>query len=1078
MGAGASSSAAYAVKTQHFIRPLGSSSASDGGAAFMAAASFAVCSFLELEYASQRKAVEALVDHAAETTGAAVHFFSVPQGRGRAKVKDDSLQEDAFMMVASSTLSPASRASSTAKALPTMNQVSVLQKAVDFGYASGAGGRMAAAEVRRAGHVDGVLLAELPAVASNSSSGNGCKSSSASGSRSIGEMAVVLWARTLSERLEAIRIDLEAKAAKQAIANVANTLRKVGEGSDGAKGALAAAMELVPLEALRAGISCDLVQVWVYDPHAGELVLTDGAKGLGDESIRVPAEHSLVGQTLTSSFGQVVCVRDVQADKRFNKAFDEKTGLTTATSVSLCFGADYVPDTASTAEDHVQAKVLQYVNTTRKDGSNRKVDHFDLVQAETLSDSHLGPMLQIKQHIIGLVEAERQRSAVQAVVALVGTLAESIIDLSEMLEQEIVGVMDCEDCTCFLVDDALDEMWAPPLRYRPEGIRMKIGEGILGHVAKLARDSPGEVTIWRDNAPHVSPFWSGEQIDGYLTRNLMVAPVYSSGKDPALLGLIQIVNKRVDKQQQAPGGRRKSVARSSFDDEDPRMGTTRTRKSIKVLEEEPLMAFQNMAPMRHFTRHDAHLLESLAENISGHLQRLVGDILFTKAAMDMQDGDALPKMITEFYNTGLPKSFTDAGGALMHALESLEETQSLGDMTMSPTISLAFDHLGSGGNGADLKSWAVDYWNLTLQDEFGLVRQAIVEFGLPAKLFVSQTRLAAFMNALKSNYRHVPYHNFHHAISTMHYCFKFLYESGIHEDLDHLDLYALLIGALCHDCDHRGCTNQFEVISRSDLAIRYNDNSPLENHHCARAFQIALSAGGAVPPPTSAGLARRLPIPSSLSPQGSSPITSPLGSRQLSAAPAPPESANTNIFEAMNKEAFSIVRQRMIAGILSTDMRHHGDHVRHLQTLRLQKGTNSNYISEKELHEVESVEVVSAETRQKLVELVLHAADIGSAFMPSHISCRFTTFLMEEFTAQVEQERALGLPVTAFMDGMDNQAMAARSQIGFLDFVVRPMFDPLHRLLGTGLDSAGSHFDENRAKWAKALQDSQEAVEN
>eukprot|EP00971_Amphidinium_carterae_P116283 2303591-Amphidinium_carterae.1 len=38
----------------------------------------------------------------------------------------------------------------------------------------------------------------------------------------------------------------------------------------------------------------------------------------------------------------------------------------------------------------------------------------------------------------------------------------------------------------------------------------------------------------------------------------------------------------------------------------------------------------------------------------------------------------------------------------------------------------------------------------------------------------------------------------------MHYCFKFLYESGIHEDLDHLDLYALLIGALCHDCDHRG----------------------------------------------------------------------------------------------------------------------------------------------------------------------------------------------------------------------------------------------------------------------------------
>eukprot|EP00971_Amphidinium_carterae_P116285 2303591-Amphidinium_carterae.3 len=72
----------------------------------------------------------------------------------------------------------------------------------------------------------------------------------------------------------------------------------------------------------------------------------------------------------------------------------------------------------------------------------------------------------------------------------------------------------------------------------------------------------------------------------------------------------------------------------------------------------------------------------------------------------VEDGDALPKMITEFYNTGeaecceqrgrastlvlrysgLPKSFTDAGGALMHALESLEETQSLGATSQVPVV--------------------------------------------------------------------------------------------------------------------------------------------------------------------------------------------------------------------------------------------------------------------------------------------------------------------------------------------------------------------------------------------------------
>jgi len=30
----------------------------------------------------------------------------------------------------------------------------------------------------------------------------------------------------------------------------------------------------------------------------------------------------------------------------------------------------------------------------------------------------------------------------------------------------------------------------------------------------------------------------------------------------------------------------------------------------------------------------------------------------------------------------------------------------------------------------------------------------------------------------------------------------------------------------------------YQINARTDLAIRYNDISPLENHHCAVAFQI------------------------------------------------------------------------------------------------------------------------------------------------------------------------------------------------------------------------------------------------
>lgn len=41
-----------------------------------------------------------------------------------------------------------------------------------------------------------------------------------------------------------------------------------------------------------------------------------------------------------------------------------------------------------------------------------------------------------------------------------------------------------------------------------------------------------------------------------------------------------------------------------------------------------------------------------------------------------------------------------------------------------------------------------------------------------------------------------------------------------------------------HDFEHGGLTNDFLVNSLDRLAVRYNDRSPLENHHLAAAFTI------------------------------------------------------------------------------------------------------------------------------------------------------------------------------------------------------------------------------------------------
>ena len=96
---------------------------------------------------------------------------------------------------------------------------------------------------------------------------------------------------------------------------------------------------------------------------------------------------------------------------------------------------------------------------------------------------------------------------------------------------------------------------------------------------------------------------------------------------------------------------------------------------------------------------------------------------------------------------------------------------------------------------------------------------------------LSLPTLQSFLLAVRSRYRQNPYHNFYHATSVMQFAYFTVRctEAGV--GLPKLDLLALLLAALCHDIDHPGTTNSFQVMAASDLALLYNDQAVLESHH-------------------------------------------------------------------------------------------------------------------------------------------------------------------------------------------------------------------------------------------------------
>lgn len=87
---------------------------------------------------------------------------------------------------------------------------------------------------------------------------------------------------------------------------------------------------------------------------------------------------------------------------------------------------------------------------------------------------------------------------------------------------------------------------------------------------------------------------------------------------------------------------------------------------------------------------------------------------------------------------------------------------------------------------------------------------------------------ARFLRAVEAGYRDNPYHNRTHAADVLQTMHALLTRGGlVPHYADPLTQLACYLAAATHDLEHVGLTNDFLIASNHELAIVYNDKSPV-----------------------------------------------------------------------------------------------------------------------------------------------------------------------------------------------------------------------------------------------------------
>jgi len=289
------------------------------------------------------------------------------------------------------------------------------------------------------------------------------------------------------------------------------------------------------------------------------------------------------------------------------------------------------------------------------------------------------------------------------------------------------------------------------------------------------------------------------------------------------------------------------------------------------------------------------------------------------------------------------------------------------------------------------------------------------------ELSVQMPILCSFLRTVEADYLLNPYHNNTHAADVVQTLNTMLQLGGKQYASSPLDLFSILVAAVIHDVKHPGLNNNFQINSRSELAVQYNDVSVLENYSITWLFSKLL------------GQTRDFTV---------------------------------DIFSGLSNEQFSKARTIIIRSVLETDMTHH---FALLKKMGIHQENLKGKDAEEWLHSYTN-EGVNYDPSMDMLCFLLHQADISNPAKPFPLFVKWADSILAESYSQGDKEASLSLPVSPLCDRIATDKK--QSQIGFIKFVVQPSYQLLGEIIPLFAKTVFPHIENSLEFWGNYDEDS------